>query len=183
MLSQPNNLQSTIESAQQGDRDAFARLVDEHYDLMFRVAMKYTGNPMDAEDVTHESCIKLARFINQFRFESLFSSWLYRLVINCARDMFKARKLSDQRDEVNVPEPEELPTGQNNAESVVILQQVLQKVEQMGDGFWETVVLVVGEELTHSEAAVVLGVKESTVSWRMFEMRKRLKASDPQEAS
>jgi RNA polymerase sigma-70 factor, ECF subfamily len=179
MLTQSEDIDSTIVSAQQGDRDAFARLVESHYDVIFNFAFKYTGNREDAEDVTHESCIKLAKFLGQFRFDSAFSTWLYRLVINCARDMYKSRKLPDQAGE----QVEEQHTETAGAESGVLLQQILKEVEGMGGGFRETVVLVVGEELTHSEAAVVLGVKESTVSWRMFEMRKRLKALLPSEAS
>ena len=57
-----------------------------------------------------------------------------------------------------------------------MLHQVLALVEQMGAGFRETLALVIGEGLTHAEAASILAVKESTVSWRVHEIRKRLNA-------
>ena len=117
--------------------------------------------------MTQQACIKLARAIGQFRFESAFSTWLYRLVINCAKDWRKAQR-TGQREKLD-----DVPTD-DPAESAVLLRQVIGLVEQMGEGFRESLVLVMGEGLTHAEAAAILEVKESTVSWRLHEIRKRL---------
>lgn len=160
-------LQETIRRAQRGDRDAFSRLVEDHYASMFRFACRYCGDRQDAEDVTQQACIKLARVIGQFRFESAFSTWLYRLVINCAKDWRKSQR-AGLREELD-----DLPT-EDRVESSVLLRQVIGLVEQMGEGFRESLVLVMGEGLTHAEAAAILEVKESTVSWRLHEIRKRL---------
>jgi RNA polymerase sigma-70 factor (ECF subfamily) len=160
-------LQETIRRAQRGDRDAFSRLVEDHYASMFRFACRYCADRQDAEDVTQQACIKLARAIGQFRFESAFSTWLYRLVINCARDWHKSQR-AGLREELN-----DIPTG-DPVESAVLLRQVIGLVEQMGEGFRESLVLVIAEGLTHAEAAAILEVKESTVSWRLHEIRKRL---------
>jgi RNA polymerase sigma-70 factor (ECF subfamily) len=161
------DLQEIIRRAQRGDRDAFSRLVEDHYAVMFRFACRYCGDRQDAEDVTQQACIKLARSIAQFRFESAFSTWLYRLVINCARDWHKSQRVV-QRGELD-----DIPV-QGKQESTVMLQQVIGLVDQMGEGFRESVVLVLGVGLTHAEAAAILEVKESTVSWRLHEIRKRL---------
>lgn len=164
----------TIRRAQAGDRDAFARLIDDYYAVMFRFACKYCGNRQDAEDITQQACIKLARSVGQFRFEAAFSTWLYRLVINCARDWYKQQKLPPTGPMVN---PDALAIAiEDGAESAVMLHQVLAQVSEMGDGFREALALVIGEGLTHAEAAEILAVKESTVSWRLHEIRKRLAA-------
>lgn len=160
-------LQETIRRAQRGDRDAFSRLVEDHYASMFRFACRYCADRQDAEDVTQQACMKLARAIGQFRFESAFSTWLYRLVINCARDWHKSQR-AGLREELN-----DVSTG-DPVESAVLLRQVIGLVEQMGEGFRESLVLVIAEGLTHAEAAAILEVKESTVSWRLHEIRKRL---------
>ncbi len=156
-----------IRRAQGGDREAFARIVDAHYERMYRIASHYCGNRQDAEDITQQACIKLARSIQQFRFEARFSTWLYRLVVNCCRDYYKAQKpnheLLDTDDVVTL-----------KADHIILLQQVLSKVDSMGEGFRETLSLVIGEGLTHAQAADILAVKESTVSWRLHEIRKRL---------
>lgn len=162
-----NSLEETIKRAQRGDREAFSRLLDDHYALMYRFAFKYCGQRADAEDVTQQACVKLARVLPQFRFQSAFTTWLYRLVINCALDWHRRQPATGD------PELAE-PVVDSNAEPAVMLRQVLTRVQAMGEGYCETLVLVHGEGLTHAEAAAVLELKESTVSWRLHEIRKRL---------
>ncbi|MFT4721480.1 MAG: RNA polymerase sigma factor (sigma-70 family) [Candidatus Azotimanducaceae bacterium] len=163
--------QAQIRAIQEGDREAFAQLVGQHYALMLRVALRVTGNSRDAEDVTQQACIKLGRSINTFRFESTFSTWLYRLVINCAHDWRKsqARHQHDTHEQ-DIPEP----GAELSPDSGIRLRQVMKAIEELGQSFADTVVLVIGEGLTHREAADALNVKESTISWRLHEIRKRL---------
>ncbi|MEM6582598.1 MAG: RNA polymerase sigma factor [Pseudomonadota bacterium] len=158
-----------IKRAQRGERDAFRLLVQMHYPTLFGFACKYCGNRQDAEDVAQQACIKLARNLGQFRHESAFTTWLYQLVINCARDWHKHERRHAH------DEPQDYAI-QDEAEPAVMLDQVLSLVSQMGNGFRETLTLVMGEGLTHAEAASILAVKESTVSWRIHEIRKRLNA-------
>lgn len=164
-----------IRRAQAGDKAAFEALLDTYYDLLFRFAYKWCGKRADAEDITQQACIKLARSLGQFRFESAFSSWLYPLVINCARDWFKAqsRHQGDEPGELN-----EAVVSDSGAEAGIYLRQVLQLLEQMADGFKETALLVYAEGLSHAEAAKILAVKESTVSWRLHEIRRQLHTSN-----
>ena len=70
------------------------------------MAFKLCGNKEDAEDITQNACIKLARSIDTFRFQSAFLSWLYRLVINTAKDWKKVRPLqaADQTIEADCAE-------------------------------------------------------------------------------
>ena len=163
----------TIQRAQQGDRGAFVDIVDQHYDFIFHLALKYVGVKEDAEDITQQACIKLAKNLQQFRFESAFSTWLYRLVINCAKDWLKSQKRHRTIDDSNLDLAAD-EQNQNKQEQGVYLQQVLAHIERMGEGYRDVVVLTVGEGLSHQEAAEVLAIKESTVSWRLHEVRKRL---------
>lgn len=172
----PDN--DTLRRAQQGDATAFAEVVDGCYDTIFRFALKYTGHRQDAEDVAQQACIKLAGAIVSFRFESAFSTWLYTLVLNCARDWYRHVGYEPARELT----PEEDPgVGDDRGESLVYLRQVLQRVDGMGEGFREALVLVAGEGLSHAEAAQLLGVQESTVSWRLHQIRKRLASAAAQE--
>lgn len=165
-----------IRQAQAGDAAAFETLLNTHYDMLYRFAYKWCGSRVDAEDITQQACIKLARSLGQFRFESAFSSWLYRLVINCAKDWFKAQQ-RHYGDDVNLSDagsPAEASSAIDSPETSVYLQQILRTLEQMAEGFKETALLVYAEGLTHAEAAKILSVKESTVSWRLHEIRKQL---------
>ncbi|AQT58732.1 RNA polymerase sigma factor [Cellvibrio sp. PSBB023] len=161
-----------IRHAQAGDGAAFAQLLAQHYDTMFRFAYRWCGHRSDAEDITQLACIKLAQSIGQFRFEAAFSSWLYRLVINCAKDWHKSQQRHQYDNIDNWIEPEQAPD--QRAENSIYLQQLLHLLDQMAEGFKETALLVHGEGLSHAEAAEVLHLKESTVSWRLHEIRKQL---------
>lgn len=160
-----------IRLAQQGNRAAFETLLSTYYDTIFRFAYKWCGNRADAEDVTQQACIKLARTLKQFRFESAFTTWLYRLVINCAKDW--QRSQARHWGEHDMLE-EESDQRENPAETNIYLQQVLSILDDLAEGFKETALLVHGIGMTHAEAAQILAVKESTVSWRLHEIRKQL---------
>lgn len=160
-----------IKSAQAGDRAAFEALLERHYDTIYRFAYKWSGTRMDAEDITQQVCIKLARSLQQFRFESAFTSWLYRVVVNCGRDW--ARSQQRHQGEVTTGIEAESGTPAGATEQQVYLSQLLQQLNALPEGIKETLLLIHGEGMTHREAAEVLQIKESTVSWRLHEFRKQ----------
>lgn len=164
-------LDTIIRAAQQGDEAAFEALLDHCYEVMYRYAIKWCSNTDDAEDITQQACIKLANNIKQFNFEAAFTSWLYRLVINCAKDWQRSQRRHEHND---LSTPEEPISKDNTAHNRIYLQQLLSLIASMGEGFKETVILVLGEGLSHREAAAILSVKESTISWRIHEVRKQL---------
>lgn len=173
--------EALIRAAQAGDREAFSALLEQEYDVIFRIAMQWSGVREDAEDIAQQACIKLANHIAQFRFESAFRTWLYRLVINCAKDW----QQSQQRHQGLDVSPEQAQgyleqqsSSSNPAEIQRYLEALLVWVASLGQGFKEVLLLVMGEGLSHREAAEVLDVAESTVSWRIHEIRKHLKSWD-----
>ena len=162
----------TISQAQNGSREAFARLLEDHYDTIYRFAYRYTESTPDAEDITQNVCIKLAKSLSQYRSEAKFTTWLYRIVLNTAKDHARSTK----RHEPSAPQlPEQ--TEQPDLSTPRLLDQILGEIDKMGTGFKETVLLVIAEGLSHAEAGEILDVSESTISWRLFETRKRLKAN------
>ena len=169
--------EAVIAAAAGGSEQAFAELLDQQYNRIYRFAYKWCGNVADAEDVTQLACIKLANNIGQYRGDAAFSSWLYRLVVNCAKDWQKsqARHQGESGTLDGTPEetPEEHPVHDSGYSSI-LLTQILKQVEVMGEGFKETALLVLAEGFNHREAGELLGVKESTISWRLHEMRRQL---------
>ena len=75
-----------VRRAQAGDADAFEALVVRHRDRVFRVALRLTGSPADAEDVAQEALVAAWQALPGFRGDSSVPSWLYRIVVNKARD-------------------------------------------------------------------------------------------------
>ncbi len=162
-----------IKKAQKGDRSAFARLIDVQYDTMFRYAHTYTGNTQDAEDIAQDAAMKLARSIRSFKFKSKFSSWLYVLVMNTAKDFYKKH---NRQPVVVEQEVLENVAESGNQEQEHYARQVLDFVHNLPEGEKDALLLVMQEGLSHKEAAKLLGVKESTISWRIHEARKKLAA-------
>ena len=128
-----------------------------------------------AEDITQQSCIKLASSLAQYRFQAAFTSWLYHLVISCARDWQRAQQ-RHQHD--SMPENEPSAGGAERSEDYIYLVQLLDQLNEIGEGMKETALLVHGEGLSHAEAGQILGVSESTISWRIHAIRKHMNQSE-----
>lgn len=172
------NTLDLIRNAQSGDARAFETLVEDHYDFMFKVALKWCGNKNNAEDITQEACIKLARGLHGFRNDCAFNSWLYRLVINAAKDWMKVNNRHSVGD-VGL----DLVPDHADAEKSIYARQVWAQVYELPEGEKEAILLVMAEGLSHKQAAEILKVKESTVSGRIHEARKKLFALMGKEQS
>jgi RNA polymerase sigma-70 factor (ECF subfamily) len=159
-----------IRRAQDGNERAFGELVDRHYDTIYRFAWKWCRHRANAEDIAQQACIKLAGSLAQFRFQAAFTSWLYRLVISCAQDWQRAQR-RHLHAELSGAEP---APDESRAEDDIYIGQLLRQLEDLGEGMKETALLVHAEGLSHAEAAAILGVSESTISWRIHVMRKQM---------
>jgi RNA polymerase sigma-70 factor (ECF subfamily) len=162
-----------VRLARSGDSRAFEKLITRHYERMYATAYKWTRNRADAEDVTQNACIKMARSIYDLKKEATFNSWLYRLVLNTARDYQRQAGRIHVRETVN---EEEMLTGQSkdSPEKDYYARQVVGEIYTLPEKERDALLLVYSEELSHGEAARVLGIAESTVSWRIHSARKRL---------
>ena len=160
--------------ASRGDREAFAELLERHYDRIYRQGVRILRDRDAAADLAQDVCVGMPRKLVSYRAEGRFTTWLYRVVVNAARDALR-REQTRQRIERSFAETDALErsvTASGRRDSVWLRQAL----GQLSAELRATVVLVVEEGLGHAEAGRVLGVAESTVSWRMGEVRKRLRA-------
>src|ERR1051325_977457 len=81
-----------IGACKQGDREAFHSLFETHKDRVYTIALHYSGNESTARDVTQQVFLKLFTSITQFREDSGFSTWLYRVVVNACTDEQRKRR-------------------------------------------------------------------------------------------
>ncbi len=93
MVEDPTD-QDLVERVQGGDKTAFDLLVRKYQHRVVKLVMRYLRDPADAEDVTQEAFIKAYRALPQFRGESAFYTWLYRIAINTAKNAAVARSRS-----------------------------------------------------------------------------------------
>jgi len=156
-----------------GDREAFAALLERHYERIYRVGARVLGDADEAADLAQDVCVALPARLASWRGESRFTTWLYRVVVNAARDALR-RKDARRRSERSFAEMQAL-LQVDDASPACETGWLRRALDQLPEDLRVTVFLVLEEELKHAEVAKVLGVAESTVSWRMHEVRKRLR--------
>lgn len=167
--------------AAKGDGDAFQALLERHYDRVFRIALRFFGNREDAEDVAQDVCMSLPSKLKSFRGDAAFTTWLYRVVVNRVRDV-QRKQISSDRLQSDYGEVEELRRSEA-LDTAKDMEWLNEAMNHLSNDLRETVVLVVGEGLSHAEAGEIIGIKESTVSWRMHELKKQLREIAKDEAA
>ncbi len=86
-----------ILEVQAGSHEAFRELVEQHMRRVYDVAFGFLNDHDDAEDIAQEVFVKVYHSIDKFRYESGFSTWLYRITANCSFDRLKQRRRSMAR--------------------------------------------------------------------------------------
>ena len=157
-----------------GDADAFRVLLERHYDGIFRLAFRFTGNRADAEDIAQDVCVGPGRPASAPSVAKPSSPpGFYRIVVNACRDRGR-RQATAQRATADFAAVEDLRRAAD-ADRGEQMAWVWEMLSRFSEDIRETAILVLAEQLSHGEVAAILGVKESTVSWRMHELRKGLK--------
>ncbi len=173
--------ETLAEQAGNGDGEAFAALLGRHYDRLFALCFRLTGSRAEAEDLTQDICAALAAKLAGFRGQARFTTWLYRVAVNAAHDR-RRRQASLRRaaDGWGNWEINRRAAAEEESESIRWLGEAMRALPQE---LRDTLALTLDEEMTHREAAKVLGLSEGTISWRMAEVKKRLRAMHEQDAS
>lgn len=165
--------EALVRRAAHGDGEAFAAVIEAHYELIYRTAWKWCGNRADAEDIAQDVCIKLGGAIGGFDGRSAFSSWLYRITLNAVRDMQRAgRRRGLKASAYAEITPENIPAEQ---EAAATQGQIWEAVRGLPERQRDAVLLVYAEDLSHAAAAEIMGIREATVSFHLHEARKTLR--------
>lgn len=165
---------SLIAAAAAGDRKAFAALLDRHYDRIHGLAWQLTGSRSDADDIAQDVCCTLVEKIGSYRGDAKFTTWLFGITFNACRDLRRRRRslwAFSERLAVLVGLTA-VPDGRDLYDAIWLKNAIARLKPALRD----TAVLVAGQQLTHAEAADILGVAEATVAWRMHEVRRILSA-------
>ena len=164
-----------IKQCLNGDADQYAVLVDRYSAMAFNIAYRIVGDADVAKDMAQESFISAYTALEDFKFGSKFSSWLYRIVVNKCRDHHKAAKEATTVDEIVelVPArgqtPEQASSSRQTGDMIQKALSIL-PVEQR-----EVIVLKHVEGLDYGEIADILGVGVNALKVRAHRGRERLK--------
>jgi len=161
-------------AAAAGDRAAFAELLKRHYDRIHALAWQLTGSRADADDIAQDVCCALVEKVGSFRGEAKFTTWLCGITFNACRDLARRRRSFRGLTErlAVLAGLARAPDGRDLYDAIWLRSAIARLKPALRDA----AVLVAGQQLSHAEAAEILGVAESTVSWRMHEVRRRLAA-------
>lgn len=171
-MSDPDS--ALVSAAAAGDRAAFAELLERHYDRVHGLAWRLTGSRADADDVAQDVCCTLVEKIATFRGEASFGTWLIGITYNACRDLGRRRRsFAGLTGRLAVLAGlAKGPDGRDLYDSIWLRSAIA----RLKPAYRDAAVLVAGEQLSHAEAAAILGVAEATVSWRMHEVRRLLAA-------
>jgi RNA polymerase sigma-70 factor (ECF subfamily) len=86
-----------VKAFQQGDKEAFDRLVQTHQKTVFNICYRFLGDYSEANDHAQETFIKAFRSICTFRFEASFSTWLYRIAVNTCINRLNSKSYRQQK--------------------------------------------------------------------------------------
>ncbi len=164
-----------IEGCQRGDEDAFRSLFESHKDKVYSIALRYAGDQAAAMDIAQDTFVKLMARIGQFRGESTFDSWLYRLVVNSCMDHRRRQKrwlpmVEEFFDTFRAPQP----TALQGLMQDEMQQQIQGVVANLAPEHRMVVVLRYTEGLSYEEIADVLQCSRGTVASRLNRAHKVL---------
>lgn len=161
--------------SQRGDAAAFEALVRQHQRMIHALTYRMTGSSADAEDLAQETFLQAYEQIGSFRGSAKFSTWLYRIAVNTCLNWRQSEQRRFQlqvncAEELSIRHPHE--NGSSSAGPANDVQAALLKLPAKQRA---AIVLTIYDGLNHAEAAAVLNCSETTVSWRVFTARRRLK--------
>jgi len=171
--------ESLAARAAKGDAEGFRALLQRHYDRVYRVSLGILRDTADAEDVTQEVWTAMPAKLRNWRGESKFTTWLHTVTLNASRDALR-RSATRSRTAAGFAEVSELSRAEA-ADTEARLHWLRVALESLSNDLRETAALILGGDLTHADAAELLGVSEGTISWRMSEIRKKLREIAAQE--
>ena len=158
-----------IEACQQGDRAAFQLLFETYKDRVFSIAVYSSGGDRAvADDVTQQIFLKLFTAIRQFRGDSEFTTWLYRLVVNaCLDEKRRRRRLLPWGDTVATKNPSEKKPQEKQYARREVSEAVQAALAELKPKFRLPILLKYIEGLSYEEIATVMGCSKGTVASRL----------------
>ena len=158
-----------IEACQAGDREAFRLLFETYKDRVFSIAVySFGGDETAASDVSQQIFLKLMTSIGQFRGDSAFTTWLYRLVVNaCIDEQRKRRRFLPSGESTSMSRIEERRPQEKRYARVEIADSVQAAIKQLTPKLRMAILLKYVEDLSYEEIASVLDCSKGTVASRL----------------
>lgn len=173
-----------VKRVQRGDKSAFDLLVRKYQHKVVKLVLRYVRNPAEAEDIAQEAFIKAYRALPQFRGDSAFYTWMYRIAINTAKNSLASRDRSPIAYEIDLNDPEESHSVQirlqdpDTPEGMALTEEIRGIVNSAIDALPEelktAIVLRELDGLSYEEIAAAMECPVGTVRSRIFRAREAI---------
>jgi RNA polymerase sigma-70 factor, ECF subfamily len=172
-----------VRRVQAGDTRAFDLLVQKYQHKILHLIGRYVHDPVAAQDVAQEAFIKAYRGLRNFRGDSAFYTWLYRIAINTAKNFLVTESRRTPDYEVNAEDAEHLngesglkeyATPERELLSEEIKQQIFKAMEDLPEDLRSAIVLRELEGMSYEEIAQVMECPIGTVRSRIFRAREAI---------
>jgi RNA polymerase sigma-70 factor (ECF subfamily) len=169
-----------VRASQRGDREAFGVLISRYAQSILSLTRRMLGPTADAEDVAQETFVAAYKALSTFKFDSKFSTWLYRIGVNKCTDSLRARRpetisLDDTGDQSTVAwevADEETPLWM--LERAELAWELDTAIQALPHHYRESFVLKHIEGLGYDEMSAILGVHRDTLKMRVYKARSLL---------
>jgi RNA polymerase sigma-70 factor (ECF subfamily) len=165
-----------IEKFSKGDESAFNLLIKKHQQKIYLVARRMLGNHLDADEVVQEVLLVVYNKLNTFKFESSFTTWLYKITTTRSINYLKKRALKKtlnifelRKNKLELPDPLEQAEGK---ESYDIIEKLLKKLPTKQK---EVFILRNFEELSYEEISQITGKSVGALKANYFHSVNKLK--------
>jgi RNA polymerase sigma-70 factor (ECF subfamily) len=159
-----------IKEAKSGNRQAFNQIIEHYTPFAYRLAYVILQNEQDAQDAAQDAFLRCYLKLASFRYNSTFQTWLYRVVVNCCKDILR-KKQREQKACANLARENTILENMNTVEENLDLKNVL---ATFTPEYRATLVLYYGFGLKNREVANALGIPVGTVKSRLHAARKSI---------
>ena len=172
--------QQLVERVQQGDKRAFDLLVIKYQQRVAALVARFIYDSAEVQDVTQEAFIKAYRALENFRGESQFYTWLYRIAVNTAKNYLVAKGRRPPGTDIDVDDAvhfegnsplKDMENPQNQLSSRQLMEKVNQSIKSLPEDLRVALTLREYDGMSYEEIAEVMGCPVGTVRSRIFRAR------------
>jgi RNA polymerase sigma-70 factor (ECF subfamily) len=175
--------QDLVRRVQQGDKSAFDLLVIKYQHRIVHLVNRYVKDPSEAQDVAQDSFIKAYKALGDFRGDSAFYTWLYRIAINTAKNYLLSRSrrhsdyevdMQDAEQTENAPQLKDIETPEHQLMNDQIIAVIKSAIEKLPEEMRIAITLREFEGMSYEEIAEAMDCPIGTVRSRIFRAREAI---------